>query len=218
MSRKESIASLVSKAVAEIQRPAPVVVVPPNGDGRRPHEFATRNCVHCAGELPEGNEEVACPECKADSVVLLCDHTAPKPSWRITRWQAQRVPHAKRAKDVIAVAVGDVTVFIGRYRDVLSIRGEDGTRLPFQRVRSIEPGSEIIERLTHIGNCYRCAVAFFLPDCEITSRGVPRILRVPLDRPTRQYMKPTPDPARLSTAYLELGHHHEEDDDERVDP
>lgn len=170
----------------------------------RSHEtFATRNCVNCNSELPEHDDSVACRHCGKESRVELCPHLARKPSWRITRWEKTEVRHAKRHADVVAVTVGDVTVYQGRFRDSLELRAEDGTRLPFTHVRAIQPGSEIVERMTHLGGCWRCEVAFFLPDCEIHSSGPPIILKVPLSRPTRHYMKPHPDPAMVVTRYRE---------------
>lgn len=190
---------------------SPVVAQPVRP--RSPHSFATRNCVHCGADLPDLTDSVRCPSCRRDSTVTLCEHTHPRESWRITRWHRRpESPAARRAKDVVAVAVGDVTVFLGRFRDSIELRAEDGTRLPIQRVRAIEPGTEVVERMTHIGTCYRCHAAFFLPDCEVQSSGPPRVLRVPVDRPTRRYMRPEPEPSRISAAYLALGTQPQGDD------
>lgn len=172
---------------------------------RSPHTFATRNCVHCGADLPDLSEDPFCQRCGAPSSIALCEHQQPRPSWRITRWHPVDKAQAKRRKDVVAVAVGDVTVFVGRFRDMMELRAEDGTRLPVYRARGIEPGAEILERLTALGTCWRCNVAFFLPDGEIATVGPPRILRVPVDRPTRQYMKPMAEPAHIAAAYYTLG-------------
>jgi hypothetical protein len=172
---------------------------------RSSREFATRNCVHCNGELTGDDGSVKCPSCGKRSEVALCQHGAPLPTWRITRWHESDVPHAKRRRDIVAVTVGDHTVYLGRFRDSLSLRAEDGARLPLQKVKAVEAGAEVIERMVHIGSCYRCACAFFLPDCEIKASGPPRILRANVEQPTRTYMRPVPDPVRLSAAYLALG-------------
>ena len=181
---------------------------------RSPQAFATRNCVRCGGELPGENESVSCVACGRQSVVTLCPHLAHRRAWRIVRWGEADPAESKRDRDIVAVTVGDVTVHLGRFRDLVELRSEDGVRLPYIRIRAIEPGTEIIERMTHLGTCYRCAVAFFLPDCEVTAKAMHRILRVNVDRPTRQYMKPLPDPIRLSAAYLEIGQNRAEDDGE----
>jgi hypothetical protein len=181
---------------------------PPPEPTRGPHEFSTRNCVLCGGDLP--GDKITCPKCGKQSVVALCDHTVGVHAWRTTRWNRSDGNHGRRSKDVVAVTVGDVTVFLGRFRDALSLRTEDGARLPLRRVRAVEPGAEIVERMTHVGQCYRCRLAFFLADCEILASGPPRILRVPVDAPTRQYMRPVPDPVRISAAYLALGQRDED--------
>jgi predicted RNA-binding Zn-ribbon protein involved in translation (DUF1610 family) len=178
---------------------------------RKASQFATRNCVHCGGELLGDDGSVLCPKCGKRSTVSLCEHGGPRPAWRITRWGESPGTGQHRPKDVVAVAVGDVTVFVGRFRDTLSLRAEDGTRLPLRRVHAIEPGCEIIERMTHIGSCYRCNVAFFLADCEVFSPGPPAILRAPLPAPTREYMRPTVDPVKLAASYLALGTRPEEE-------
>lgn len=190
------------------RKPAPVVLSPTIElrpvRPRSPHSFATRNCVLCGGDLPDASEDCDCASCGKHSGVALCEHQHPRPAWRITRWHPNGKGGARR-KEVVAVTVGDVTVFLGRFRDVVELRSEDGSRLPIRRAKAIEPGAEILERLTAIGTCYRCNMAFFLPDGEVSSTGAPRILRVPFERPTRQYMKPEPDPARISAVYLALG-------------
>lgn len=179
---------------------------------RSQKEFATRNCIHCAGELQGDDGDVRCARCGRDSSLSVCPHGAPRPAWRITRWYENPTPHGKRRRDVVAVTVGDHTVYLGRFRDNLALRAEDGARLPLSRVHAIEPGSEIIERMVHVGSCYRCNVAFFLPDCEIKAPGPPRILRVPVEAATRQYMRPIPEPARMAACYLALGTRPQEDD------
>jgi hypothetical protein len=100
--------------------------------------------------------------------------------------------------------VGDTTVVLGRFRDALSLRTEDGARLAVRGVRAIEPGTEVIERLTYIASCYRCRTAFFLPDFEVRAMGAPRLVHVPLARQTRQYMAPAPEPAHMAQAYATL--------------
>jgi hypothetical protein len=174
---------------------------------RAPYTFATRVCVHCGGELPALDSElldVRCDSCGKHSTVTLCEHQHPRPAWRVVRWGRTEVT-GKRRRDVVAVAVGDVTVFLGRLRDMMELRTEDGSRLPVVRARAIEPGAEVLERLTAVGQCYRCSLAFFLPDGEIAAVGPPRVLRIPVDRPTRQYMKPEPEPSRIAAAYATLG-------------
>lgn len=172
---------------------------------RKPHEFATRNCVRCAGEL-NGESSVRCQHCHHESSVDLCEHVGRKPAWRVVRWHRAGITgNGRRKRDIVAIALGDVTVFLGRFRDAVDLRGEDGTRLPLRKVRSIEVGAEVVERMTHVGMCYRCRTAFFLADCEITAEGPPRILRVPVSEPTRTYMRPMPDPVHMAAAYASLG-------------
>lgn len=183
------------------ERPAPPA--PPRV--RRPEEFATRNCVHCSHDLSEDERLITCPKCGRRSEVAFCKHLTPEPSWRIIRWRKAESNHGRRDRDVVAVTVGDATVFLGRFRDALALRGEDGARLPLKAVHSVEPGAEIIERMTKLGTCYRCDVAFFLPDCEIQASGPPRVLRIPLPKPTREYQRPTPSPVHIHEAYLTLG-------------
>lgn len=182
----------------------PVVVAAFSG-ALPPGEYAERVCIHCAAALKIVGDSVTCAKCGKDSAVSICPHAAPRPAWRIVRWRGARVLKRNEvvSGDVVAVTVGDHTVYLGRFRDALSLRAEDGARLPLRQVNAIEPGAEIIERMTHIGSCWRCAVAFFLPDCEIGSRGVPRILRVPVGAPTRQYVSPAPDPAIVVSTYRE---------------
>lgn len=181
---------------------------------RSPREFATRNCIHCGGELAgdDGDRAVRCGKCGKRSEIRLCPHGAPHPSWRITRWRESRDGEERRQQDVVAVAVGDETVYLGRFRDNLALRAEDGSRLPLSRVHAIEPGSEVIERMVKVGACYRCACAFFLPDCEINAVGPPRILRVAVDGATRAYIRPIPEPGRMAAAYLALGTQPREED------
>jgi hypothetical protein len=178
--------------------------LPAPAQRRSPHEFATRNCIRCGTELPGDDGSVSCPRCRRPSEIALCEHRKPEPAWRITRWAASRT-NAPRASDVVAVTIGDHTVYLGRFRDALALRTEDGARLPLLKVRSVEPGSEIIERLTNLGTCWRCRTAFFLPDCEVQASGEPRILRAKLDAPTREYQRPMADPVAMSAAYLALG-------------
>lgn len=171
-------------------------------DERR--DFAARTCVYCDATLPMPDLVGAtrCAECRKNANLELCEHLARRTVFRITRFHALGAIR----KSVVAVTVGDVTVHLGRFRDDLSLRAEDGSRLPLvANVRSIEPGSEIVERMTLLGTCYRCHVAFFLADCEIATDGPPRILRVHVDQPTRQYMRPTIDPVRVAAAYRTLG-------------
>jgi hypothetical protein len=182
-------------------RPAVVTSGPVRVTPRRPSvNAAARLCVHCAGVIEEPARR--CPSCHKQSFVSLCEHRAPEPAYRISR-----------DGEVFAVTVGDTTVCLGRFRDTLSLRAEDGTRLQLQRVKAIQPGAEVIERMTMLGSCYRCRVAFFLPDFEIGARGAPRVLRVPIALQTRQYMAPFPEPANMAAAYLALGTQPRDDDD-----
>lgn len=139
-----------------------------NGDGFH----TTRDCIVCGARLDKTGW---CSRCERDSVVRLCAHRTPLPAWRVV----ERT-RAKGPARVVAVTVGEVSVFTDGSSPPTRAREKKLRKtLGDGRIAQVELGMDSFGAMALIGICQQCDAAFFLPDIQ-SGRKPPRIARVPL--------------------------------------
>jgi hypothetical protein len=139
-----------------------------NGDGFH----TTRDCIVCGARL---DKACWCSRCGHASAVRLCQHREPLLAWRVVERTHKRAPAR-----VIAVTVGEVSVFTDGSSVPTREREKDLRRkLGDGRIAKMELGMDSFGAMALIGICQQCDAAFFLPDVQ-TGRKPPRIARVPL--------------------------------------